>query len=145
MATNLNLSSLGYAILWFFLKKSPVNLLEENKKSLDYDIEPIHAFGLRAIDSRNNLFFLNDEEIVYITGALLVKMNIIDFTQVIFGGTSKESKMSHDNDIVDLEIYYGNPQMIATTQNGHKPKIIIWDPQDNKKILHKFELPKSAK
>ncbi len=102
---------------------------------------------------RQNLFFKDNDNILYFNGTCFITHNINDNTQSIFGGhkineTDKEiikNYKTHDNDITCFD--YLPPKdgnIIVSGQRGLLPLILAWD-ADTKKIINKIYLPKGTK
>ena len=93
----------------------------------DENIELTHAFGFRSFDTRNNLFYTADPNvIVYSTAALGVAMEKKSGNQKFF--------IRHDDDVVSLDIH-PNLTIVATGQMAHarQAKLIeihIWSLED---------------
>ena len=64
----------------------PILEIEENTELPKYSLKIDHVFGFRNDDTRQNLFFLSDDQIVYTTSSLGIIQNIDDLSQVVFGG-----------------------------------------------------------
>jgi len=73
----------------------PNTKLEEDKTPPEIELKPSHIFGYRCTDSRDNLFFLNEDNIIYYTGAFAIIQNIKTKTQKIFGGNIKSGSDSN--------------------------------------------------
>lgn len=67
----------------------PNSILEEKKGHPNIKLKPIHIFGYRCVDARGNLFFLDDNTIIYHSGIFGIVHNIKTNRQKIFGGTCK--------------------------------------------------------
>ena len=71
---------------------APSNPPEVNNAAPDVNYELDFVFGYRCEDSRQNLFFNNNNEAVYMTAALGVILNNGSRGQKFFGGGSVENK-----------------------------------------------------
>lgn len=101
-----------------------------------------HCFGFRAHDVRNSLFFFNEDEIIYITGALGIVQNIKSRDQKIFGGLEfGESSECHSDDVLSIDFFNGEISMVATGQRELKPTVHIWSPLDPSICYCSFQLP----
>lgn len=78
------------------------------------------VFGYRGFDTRDNLFYLQNGEIVYHTAATGIVFDPKSHTQKYFIG-------HHTDDILCLAIDKSSGKLIATGEIGHDPKICIWD------------------
>ena len=76
-------------------------------------------FGYRGFDTRDNLFYTKNGEIVYHTAATGIVYNPQTHTQRFFIG-------QHTDDILCLAIDQSG-KLIATGEIGHSPKICVWD------------------
>lgn len=125
--------------------------LERQKYSISKEVPYVqlkieHVFGYRCHDVRNTLFFINDEEIVYIIGALGVIQNIFSKKQKIFGGLEYgEFSECHNDDVLCLDLFKGDITMIATGQRELKPTVHIWSPLDTSVCYCSFQLPNKAR
>eukprot|EP01119_Soliformovum_irregulare_P013844 TRINITY_DN3722_c0_g1_i1.p1 TRINITY_DN3722_c0_g1~~TRINITY_DN3722_c0_g1_i1.p1 ORF type:complete len:1927 (-),score=428.61 TRINITY_DN3722_c0_g1_i1:16-5796(-) len=83
------------------------------------DLKLKFVYGYRAHDSRNNLFYVSDNEIVYHVAG----------TGVVMDTTKKSQRhfLEHTDDIVSLA-YHRNKNVVATGQVGKQPRVCVWDP-----------------
>lgn len=117
---------------------------DKNYPKVSLSIE--HAFGFRCQDVRNSLFFLTDDEILYVTGALGIIQNIKTRDERIFGGLEYgEYSECHSDDVLCVDIFKGDVSMIATGQRDLKPTVHIWSPIDVSVCYCSFQLPNSAR
>ena len=117
----------------------PILEIEENTELPKYSLKIDHVFGFRNDDTRQNLFFLSDDQIVYTTSSLGIIQNIDDLSQVVFGGNESNGKRTcHNNDIMSIAFYSGEISMVATGQRSMKPMILVWSPSDPNVIYAKF-------
>ena len=124
----------------------PMHGIEEDLSIPKYNLEIEHVFGFRIEDTRQDLFYLGRDDLVYISSSLAIIQNIDDYSQILFGGfASKEERECHDNHITSLDFYKGNVSFCATGQRGIKPKILVWSPIDTSVIFAKFQQPKGSK
>jgi WD40 repeat protein len=124
----------------------PTTDLIENKGEVAYELKIEHVFGFRIHDVRENLFYIDDHNIIYATGAMAVIYNTIQHSQTIFGGNDCDNpELCHNDDIVSLATYSGDISMVATGQRGLKPCILVWSPLDPSVVYAKFEQSKNSK
>jgi WD40 repeat protein len=124
----------------------PTTDLTENKNEPPYDLKIEHVFGYRIYDTRENLFYIDDHTIIYMTGAMAVIHDTIQHSQVIFGGNNcDDPSLCHTDDIISLSYYPGDISMVATGQRGIKPCILVWSPLDPTVVYAKFEQSKNSK
>ena len=103
--------------------------------------EPYHIYGYRGYDSRNNLFFTAEGNLVYPMAALGVVLNTSLNSQIFFGGKKLGSNNNqHDDDIVCMAISKTKTKA-ATGQIGVNPKLFIWGTNDGK-FIAKYVLKK---
>lgn len=97
-----------------------------DKPDETYKLE--YVFGYRADDSRNNVYYNAEGNVVYMTACLGVILNKADNTQTFFGGNEVENcekqhakdKLNHTNDITSIGI--SNDRTLACSgQNGSRP------------------------
>eukprot|EP01028_Stygiella_incarcerata_P006138 TRINITY_DN2512_c1_g3_i1.p1 TRINITY_DN2512_c1_g3~~TRINITY_DN2512_c1_g3_i1.p1 ORF type:complete len:761 (-),score=218.41 TRINITY_DN2512_c1_g3_i1:1889-4171(-) len=89
----------------------------------DLDLEYVH--GYRCDDARDNVFWVNDDAIVYHTAGVGVVHDIRSHQQTFFLG--------HTDDIVSLA-YHPGKKLVATGQMGKKPKICVWEAETCKPV-----------
>jgi len=81
-----------------------------SKPDVDYQIE--YVYGYRCQDSRQNVYFNPEGNIIYPTACLGVILDKASNTQTFFGGGSVENKskqvasdnLHHNNDIMCLKV-----------------------------------------
>ena len=131
---------------WLSNLLSPSHPIEEDLAFPKYKLQMEHVFGFRVEDTRQDLFFLSRDDLLYISSSLAIIQNIDDYSQIIFGGFSnKEERECHDNHIMTIAFLKGNVSLVATGQRGIKPKILVWSPIDPSIIFAKFQQPKGSK
>ena len=131
---------------WLTNIVAPDHEIEEDLNYPKYTIKLEHIFGFRIEDCRQNLFYLQKDELLYISSSLGIIQNIDDLSQTLFGGfATKEERECHDNDIMSLAFYQGDVSMVATGQRGMKPTILVWSPLDTSVVYAKFHQPKGSK
>jgi microtubule-associated protein-like 6 len=130
---------------WLEGMLSPEFPLEEDLTPPKYSLKIEHVFGFRTEDSRKNLYFLSNYQILYSTSSLGIIQNLDDNTQTLFGGFPLgENKECHDKDITAIAYLKKDVSMVATGQLGLNPKILVWSPVDPEVIYAKFEQPKGS-
>lgn len=101
---------------------------EPNPDKPDETYKLEYVFGYRADDSRNNVYYNAEGNVVYMTACLGVILNKNDNTQTFFGGNEVENcekqhakdKLNHTNDITSIGI--SNDRTLACSgQNGSQP------------------------
>ena len=83
---------------------------DPNPPDQEYKLE--YVYGYRCQDSRQNVYFNPDGNVVYMTAAVGVILNIEENTQTFFGGGKSENQSkqvsntrnSHNNDISALNV-----------------------------------------
>ena len=124
----------------------PEILFEEDLNYPNYTLSVEHVFGLRLEDTRQDLFYLSKEELLYISSGFAIIQNIDDYSQIIFGGFENESEnVCHDNVITSIAFMKNKVSLVATGQRGIKPKILVWSPIDPNVVFATFEQPKGSK
>ncbi len=88
-------------------------------------------YGYRCHDVRNNLRYLQDEQIVFHTAALGIKMDVKRNTQEFFWG--------HKDDIMSIAVHPGGV-IVATGEIGPKPLISVWN-TDTMEVITTFNSP----
>lgn len=131
---------------WLINVITPTVPLISKKEEPEVEMKIEHCFGIRCSDVRHILYFINDEEIIYISGANVIICNILTKKQTIFGGLEfGESSECHNDDILCIDIFKGDISMIATGQRELRPTVHIWSPLDVSVCYCSFQLPNSAK
>ncbi|CAK8677759.1 unnamed protein product [Clavelina lepadiformis] len=83
------------------------------------------VYGYRGHQCRNNLFYINQDEIVYFVAGVGIVRNLQKQTQKFFLG--------HTDDIVSLALH-PKKTLVATGQVGKEPYICIWDTNTMKTV-----------
>jgi echinoderm microtubule-associated protein-like 6 len=117
----------------------------------DEEFKLEYVFGYRAEDSRNNVFYNSDGNIVYMTACLGVILDKGSNTQTFFGGNEVENaakqhatdKNNHTNDITSLGVSIDG-SLACSGQNGSTPTVFVWDATTGEKIK-RFVLPKGSR
>jgi hypothetical protein len=121
---------------WIGAVKEPDNHPEVDKSQPDETYALEHAYGYRCQDSRQNVFYNDAGQVVYMTACLGVILDKDSNTQTFFGGgevdnASKQvssTKMSHNNDIMCLKVNTSGGRNIACTgQVGKNAPFFTWD------------------
>jgi microtubule-associated protein-like 6 len=76
------------------------------------------VYGFSAQDSRNNIYFSNNGEVVFFAAGTAVAYDIQSDTQ--------KFNRDHTDDIISIAAH-PNGKIFATGEVGKKPKIIVWD------------------
>ena len=90
-----------------------------------YRLELDYVYGYQCYAARQNLFYLNTEEIVYPCGSLVVAHNKATNSQRYLGGGSLDTAKGHTDDIIALAIS-SKKDLIATGEVGINPLICVW-------------------
>ena len=126
--------------------------LDNSPPSYTLQIEHIHGYHIE--DIRSNLFFIDNDYILFTSSSCAIIHNVCDNTQKIFGCDSKgiingpqiKEKLCHDGEITAIDFYESDGiSFVATGQRGNKPKIFLWSPKDCKTIYAKYSLPNETK
>jgi WD40 repeat protein len=121
---------------WIGAVKEPDNHPEVNTEKPDETMQLEYVYGYRCQDSRQNVYFNPDGNIVYMTACLGVMLNISDNTQLFFGGgeVANESKQvssdqnHHSNDIMCLKVNVnGDRNWAVSGQVGKSPAVFVWN------------------
>ena len=134
------------------IKKPTTEPLKEVKDRPDvsYAIEFVH--GYKSDLTRQNLFYNNNMQPVYMTAALGVILDTEARTQTIFGGGEEKVQQrkqqakglfGHSDDIVALALT-ADRKRVATGQVGLEPMIFIWDAETAER-LELMTLPKGCR
>ena len=100
-----------------------------NQNSPDSVLSFDWSYGYKGNESRNNVFYISSETIVYFTAAVGIIYNLQNHT--------KEAFIFHTDDILSLALH-PNKKLVATGQKKDlylkHPQIAIWDSDDCKLI-----------
>lgn len=100
---------------------------------------PQYIYGYRGHDSRENLFFSSNGNLLYPMGAMGVILNPATNSQTFFGGKALgKTTNQHDDDILCLAVS-ADRRKVATGQLGVKPKLFIWS-ADGGNFIAKYVL-----
>ena len=124
----------------------PPNIaIEENISYPNYNLKIDHVYGFKSENSRKNIFFYKEDQIIYSVSSICIIQNLDDNTQRLFGGFPlKEEKECHDNIITSIDFLNKEVAMVATGQCGLIPKILVWSPVDTEVVYARFEQPKGS-
>ena len=130
---------------WLESVLAPNIAIEENVSFPNYNLKIEHVYGFKSENSRNNLFFYKNDQIIYSVSSICIIQNLDDNTQRLFGGFPlKEKKECHDNIITSIDFLNKEVAMVATGQCGLVPKILVWSPVDTEVVYARFEQPKAS-
>lgn len=136
---------------WKGAVKEPSDHPDEDPSPPDEEYKLEYVFGYRTENSRNNLYYNADGNVVYMTAALGVILNTEDNTQAFFGGNEVEymrkqhatDMENHTNDITSMAV--SNDRTIACSgQNGKTPTVFVWDAVTGEK-MNRIVLPKGSR
>mmetsp|Transcript_14846 Transcript_14846/g.16552 ORF Transcript_14846/g.16552 Transcript_14846/m.16552 type:complete len:723 (+) Transcript_14846:49-2217(+) len=136
---------------WIGAIREPSEHPDENGDAPDEEYKLEYVFGYRAEDSRNNLYYNAEGNIVYMTACLGVILNKDENTQTFFGGNEVANaakqhatdKNNHTNDITSIAVSF-DKTLACSGQNGSKPTVFIWDATTGEKI-NRIVLPKGSR
>lgn len=98
-----------------------VKRCSQPNQKLDID----YVYGYRSFDTRSNLRYNRNNEIIYHTAACGIILNKLKKTQKI--------NTEHNDDITCLDVN-SKKNIVATGEMGKKPAIVIWDSNTAEKI-----------
>ena len=125
---------------------APNIAVEEDISYPNYNLKIDHVYGFKSENSRKNIFFYKQDQIIYSVSSICIIQNLDDNTQRLFGGFPlKENKECHDNIITAIDFLNNEVAMVATGQCGLVPKILVWSPADTEVVYAKFEQPRESK
>ena len=125
---------------------APNVAIEEDISYPNYNLKIEHVYGFKSENSRKNIFFYKQDQIIYSVSSICIIQNLDDNTQRLFGGFPlKENKECHDNIITAIDFLNNEVAMVATGQCGLVPKILVWSPVDTEVVYAKFEQPRESK
>ena len=125
--------------------------VDKSKPDTTYALE--YVYGYRCQDSRQNVYYNKDGNIVYMTAAVGVILDKASNTQTFFGGgeVDNESKQTandenhHTNDIMCLNVNTtGGRNLACSGQVGKNAPCFIWDSCTGEKI-RRVKLPKNCR
>ena len=130
---------------WLESVLAPNIAIEENPSFPNYNLKIDHVYGFKSENSRKNIFFYKNDQIIYSVSSICIIQNLDDNTQKLFGGFPlKEEKECHDNIITSIDFLNKEVAMVATGQCGLVPKILVWSPVDTEVVYARFEQPKGS-
>lgn len=91
---------------------------------LRIELEWVH--GYRGSNSRNNLQYVADNQMVYFAAGVCVKYDPVSHTQ---------SHFSEHHDDVTVISYHSNKRWFATGENGKKPSVFVVDSTTMQKVV----------
>lgn len=126
---------------------------EVNKEVPDAEFEIEHAYGYRASDCQQNLYYTAEGKAVYMVAALGVVMDTNTCEQAFYGGQRTEMvpKMEngasdisfHRDDILSLDIS-SDRKTVVTGESGKCPAVHVWSTETREKVTQ-FALDKMAR
>jgi len=136
---------------WIGAIKEPSEHPDPDPEKPDEDYALEYVFGYRAEDSRNNVFYNADGQVVYMTACLGVILDKDNNTQTFFGGNEVANaakqhatdKNNHTNDITSIDVSRDGT-LACSGQNGSKPTVFIWDAITGEKH-RRLVLPKGSR
>ena len=138
---------------WIGAIKEPQNHNEVNKDPPAIGLELEYVYGYRCQDSRQNVYYNPDGNIVYMTAALGIILDKASNTQTFFGGgevenTSKQvanDSNHHSDDLTCLKVNSnGDKQWAVSGQNGKAAAVFVWNTQTGEK-RQRFKLAKNSR
>lgn len=141
---------------WLGAIKCPAKWEKKEKKiskkvpKEDFGME--WCYGYRTEETRMNLYWNNQGQLVYPAAAVGIIYDYEKMTQKFFGGgkTKKagrkqndDSKNSHTDDVTSLALS-DSRKLVATGQNGPTPTVFIWD-AETCEVKRKLKLPKGCR
>ena len=130
---------------WLENVLAPDIAIEENVTFPNYNLKIDHVYGFKSENSRKNLFYYKNDQIIYSVSSICIIQNLDDNTQRLLGGFPlKEKKECHDNIITSIDLLNKEVAMVATGQCGLVPKILVWSPVDTEVVYARFEQPKGS-
>ncbi len=137
---------------WLGAIKQPdiVPQINPAKPEETWEVEFVH--GYKSNLTRQNLYYNNNKQCVYMTAALGIILDTQSRTQQIFGGGEElvmrrkqdaKGAFGHSDDIVSLCISADRTK-VATGQVGLEPMIFIWDAVTAERI-DMMTLPKGSR
>lgn len=136
---------------WLGAIKEPANHPPPNPSPPNVQFQLEYVYGYRCEDSRQNVFFNNQGDAVYMTAALGVILDMKSNTQRFFGGGMVDQKaknisddtLCHTDDITCITMS-SDRTLAASGQVGSAPTVFIWDAKTGEK-RQRFKLNKGAR
>lgn len=110
-------------------KPSFFTTITEEKRSPEVNVEPIHVFGFRGFDMRNNIKTTPTGELVFFSGKSAVVYN-----KKVTSAPTQKIFQYHNQEISCIAVY---ESYVATGEFGEDPVIHVWD---SKTLQVKFSL-----
>jgi hypothetical protein len=85
-----------------------------------------YIYGYRCFDTRQNIFWRNNTEIVYMAAAVGIVLDTEQNKQRFFGEGYSKTAHGHSDDITALCIH-PDRNLVATGEVGKNPKICVWN------------------
>ena len=118
---------LSSIIVLFFINFQPPDDFTKNcTKSFNVSLGLSYVFGYRSYDVKQNIYWKNNEEIIYHAACVGIIHNIETNEQKFLGGNSESFKNKHNDEITCISYSNSTSQLLATGQIGIRPKILIW-------------------
>lgn len=119
---------------WIGQIEEPDNHNEINNERPDCTYELEYVYGYRCADSKQNVYFNNQGNAVYMTAALGVILEVAPNTQKFFGGGEVENTAKnrakdtdhHTDDVMCVSVNAGRDTAVSG-QVGASPTIFTWD------------------
>ena len=79
-----------------------------------------HAYGFRCSDSRQNVYYNSEGNIVYVTASLGVILNKTDGTQKFFGGGEVQNTWTEIAPVNDIDRHTNDVICLNVNTNGNR-------------------------
>ena len=121
---------------WIGAVKEPADHPPINKSKPNEAYEIDYVYGYRCQDSRQNVYYNPDGNIVYFTACMGVILDKQNNTQTFFGGGEVENQSkqvsstedSHNNDIMTMNVNtHGDRKWAVSGQAGKSPSVFVWN------------------
>ena len=125
------------------------NEIRLEKPATQYELE--YVYGYRSIDTRQNVYWNSQGQLVYFTAALGVVLDTASNTQKFFGGgevdctaknVARDSK-HHTDDVMSIALC-SHKEKAVSGQVGSSPAIFIWDAATGEKY-QRIKIGKGAR
>jgi len=131
--------------------KEPTNKPEFKKEQPEGDWDLEYVYGYRSSDARQNLYFNDKSDVVYITAGLGVVLDVETNTQTFFGGDDVENQEealqndleNHNDDVLCLAIS-NDRELCLTGQQGPGGAAFLWD-SETCEVKKRFQLADGIK
>jgi len=111
---------------WIGALVAPNNKPKIDNSIPDAELELEYVYGYRCQDSRQNCYYTQANEVVYMSAALGIVLKPEENTQKFFGGGLAKENKAHTDDISALAIS-NDRSTVITGQKGKQPLVCIWD------------------